>query len=46
MCLLFHTQATLKSHPGSVLLYREQRRALQRCPLEGPAVASQSPAML
>lgn len=46
VCLFFHAQATLKSHPESVLHYREQRRALQQCPLEGPAVASQSPAML
>lgn len=46
VCLFLHIQATLKSHPDSVLHYREQRHALQLCPLEGPALTNQSPAML
>lgn len=46
MCLFLHIQATLKSHPDSVLHYREQRHTLQLCPLKGPALTNQSPAML
>ena len=45
-CLFLHTQATLRSHSGSVLPYRKQQHFLQLCPLEGPAVNSQSPATL